>query len=399
MTLARMTRQTTVRDLLRTQPTGLTYPQRKTLAERFGVAPTTIWRDAQHVLGRQRPAPQAGTITVPPPVLQLTRPDVLAGNRDLAVLRALGRLEFATTPMLKGLVFPDLGDHPAWARLAKLHESGYIWRQTIPFALTPQATPSKLPPRQPFVYGLTHEGRDLLQTLESESSESTYGLLHSRDKRSGPIAQTQLAHDLLVASWCASMLDGLRRSRLCTAVVCHVEYVSVRDAQGKEQQRFDALLAVTLSRVPDPAPVPMWQIPWHTGIHPAGEHVTLRFAVEVDRGTEPLKTLLAKGLAYRTFTERGTYTQTLGGTVVPVFLVPPGRRAAQIAREWQTSWPNGKGVISTFSKAAHPEFGTLWGDYMTMTDTPPKPYSLVGQVIPDLTIWKQTLRTAQEYQP
>ena len=44
--------------------------------------------------------------------------------------------------------------------------------------------------------------------------------------------------------------------------------------------------------------------------HP--QQLIVRFALEVDRGSEPLKILLAKGLMYRTLAESGHYRATLG---------------------------------------------------------------------------------------
>jgi hypothetical protein len=43
-----------------------------------------------------------------PAVLRLIAPGALAADRDIAILRLLGRLEFATTAMLQALVAPDL---------------------------------------------------------------------------------------------------------------------------------------------------------------------------------------------------------------------------------------------------------------------------------------------------
>lgn len=120
--------------------------------------------------------------------------------------------------------------------------------------------------------------------------------------------------------------------------------------------------------------------------------VTVRFAVEVDRGTEKLAILLGKALTYRQLTASKHYQQTLGGPVTPVILVPPGRRAAQIAREWQEGWPNGTGVISTPVKATHADFGALWGHYLTLKDSPAKPMSLLGNLIPSVDAWAQLVR-------
>ncbi len=192
------------------------------------------------------------------------------------------------------------------------------------------------------MYGLTPEGRELLELLDVESSDAVYAALQTRDRRAPNVPQAQLKHDLLVSSWCASVIDGARRCRLLDSLICQVEYVSARTAEGKEQQRMDAFLALIFNREQKEQAAPLWTLPWNAGEPPASRQLVARYAAEIDRGTEPLKTLLAKGLAYRALTESGHYRRTLGGDVLPVILVPPGKRAAQLAREWQTElagWP------------------------------------------------------------
>lgn len=364
---------------------ALSYAQRRALAQQFGCAPVTIYKDA---LRLQPPSAHA------PAVLRLTAPGALAHDRDIAILRLLGRLEFGTTATLKALIAPDRSLPALRERLNRLVKEGRIWRQTITMA---QAHPREAggraqpPPKAPYVYGLTPEGRELLETLEVESGDAVYAALQTRDRRAPNVPQAQLTHDLLVASWCASVIDGARRSRLLDAIYCQVEYVSARTPEGKEQQRIDALLALIFNREPRERAAPLWLLPWHAGDPPAVGQRVARFALEVDRGTEPLKTLLAKGLMYRTLSERGEYRRTLGGEVLPVVLAPPGKRAGQIAREWQDAWPGGPGVISNFLKADHPQHGALWGDYYTMTDQPMRATHLLAGLFPDEAAWRRWL--------
>jgi hypothetical protein len=370
------------------QPQGkLTYQQRRTLAQQVGCTQATIYRD-MIAIGTPNMATSA------PGVLALTASAALAADRDIAILRLLGRLEFVTTAMLKALIAPDLAMPALRKRLARLVKEGRIWRQTVTIG---QVRPSEAggrvqpPPKAPYVYGLTPEGRELLEILSVESSAAVYEGLQTRDRRAPNVAQAQLTHDLLVSSWCASIIDGARRSRLLDSIICQVEYVSARTPEGKEQQRMDAFLALIFNREPREAAGPTWMLPWNAGEAPAARQLVVRYALEVDRGTEPLKTLLAKGLMYRTLSEGGYYRKTLGGDVLPVLVVPPGKRAGQIAREWQTSWPGGKGVISNFIKADHPKHGALWGEYYTMADAPPKITHLLRGVVPDLETWERLM--------
>ena len=364
----------------------LGYAQRRELARQFGCSPVTIYDDMIRIQTPNMPSATA------PAVLRLTAPGAVAADRDIATLRLLGRLDFATTAMLKALIAPDISTPALRERLNRLLKEGRVWRQTVTMD---QVQPKEAggrgqpPPKAPYVYGLTPEGRELLETLDVESSQAVYAALQTRDRRAPNVPQAQLKHDLLVSNWCASVIDGARRSRLLDSTICQVEYVSARTPEGKEQQRMDAFLALIFNREPKQQTAPLWMLPWNNGEPPAPRQLIARYAGEIDRGTEPLKILLAKGLMYRTLTESGHYRKTLGGDVLPVILVPPGKRAAQIAREWQTSWPGGKGVISNFIKADHPKHGALWGEYYTITDNPPKVSHLLSDMFPDLATWEK----------
>lgn len=365
---------------------ALDYATRRALAQQFGCSPVTIYDDMIRIQARAMPNRAAA-----PGVLRLSAPGALAADRDIATLRLLGRLEFATTAMLKALMAPDLSLPALRARLNRLLKEGRIWRQTVTME---QVQPKEAggrgqpPPKAPYVYGLTPEGLELLQTLDVESSDQVYAALQTRDRRAPNVPQAQLKHDLLVSNWCASVIDGARRSRLLDSMICQVEYVSARTPDGKEQQRMDAFLALVFNHEPRDRTDPFWMLPWNAGEPLTTRQRVARYAMEMDRGTEPLKILLAKGLMYRTLTESGHYRKTVGGDVLPVFLVPPGKRAAQIAREWQTAWPGGKGVISNFTKADHPTWGALWGAYYTMADSPPTMMGLLTGIIPDLATWQ-----------
>lgn len=366
----------------------LDYATRQALARQFSCSAVTIYDD---MIGIQKLKSSAST---PPSVLRLSAPAALAGDRDIAILRLLGRLEFATTAMLKALIGPDISAPALRERLNRLLREGRIWRHAATIEqLHPREAGARHrpPPKAPYIYGLTSEGRDLLELLDAESGPAVYAALRTRDRRGPGVAQAQLTHDLLVASWCASVIDGARRSRLLDSVICHVEYVSARDPAGQAQQRMDAFVALIFNETPQERSAPPWMLPWHSGDPPSARQRIARYALEADRGTEPLKILLAKGLMYRTLTEGGHYQRTLGGAPLPVVLAPPGRRAAQIAREWQASWPAGHGVVSSFVKADHPQHGALWGEYYPLTDPQPQPTHLLRGIFPNLAAWLSTL--------
>ena len=78
----------------------LTMTQRRSLAEQFQCTPGVIAHDMEMVRDR--------TKSLQPPVLPVESYISYADERDVAVMRALGRLEVMTSKQLKTLVFPDL---------------------------------------------------------------------------------------------------------------------------------------------------------------------------------------------------------------------------------------------------------------------------------------------------
>jgi len=135
---------------------------------------------------------------------------------------------------------------------------------------------------------------------------------------------------------------------------------------------------------------PPWQIPWVDRVIADDDtHRTVRFACELDRGTEKLATLMDKATTYAQLTRVGHYDATLGGPILPVVVAPPGRRGAQIAREWADGWPGGAGVVSSFGRAKHPQFGALWGVYYPLVGSATDPVYLLASAGLTLDAWRQ----------
>lgn len=293
----------------------------------------------------------------------------VAEQRTPAVLRLLGRVRYMTSQWIHSMVFPDQHRTTMQRHMQMLVDAKWVWRETIPHDILYEARVSAKsrsvpPPRQPSLYGLTVKGHEMMQHMRLEPDEQIYQLLYRRDPAKS-LSRDKLAHDMMTSAWCCSVLYAARQHPQLDAVTCYVEYVT--DAA----QRIDALLILRFDPQRSLKQIsPGWMLPWYEGDPEKAEHVTLRCALEVDRGTEPLKTLLEKSLTYRTLTESGMYTRLLGGPVLPVILVPPGRRAKQIAREWSHAWPDGHGIISTPKQAAHPQYGAIWGKYFTLCDNP-----------------------------
>lgn len=296
-----------------------------------------------------------------------------ATERDLALLRLLGRLEFATAAQLRRIIAPDGSRMLMWRRLADLHERRLIWRQ----AVAPQLVPSTYqggspPPRPPVLYGLTPRGQEYLAAQRVEEDPTALDLMRVRSARRPDLKTGQLAHDTLVVEWVSSLLAEVVRSRRLASVRLELEYISAVDRHGQATQRFDALVVLAFATSDSPLPLrPSWAIPWWEGQRAYDDDQMLILAAEVDRGTEQLATLLGKAVTYRDLTVTGHYQRILGGNPVPIVLAPRGRRVRQIAQEWADGWPGGVGLIASFQGAVDRTYGAWGGSYYDLTESTP----------------------------
>lgn len=304
----------------------------------------------------------------PPPAL----PAVV--ERQITTLRLLGRLEVMRTAQIRRLVYPDMSARGMGKQLATLLGHRLVWRTRVHLEERVDVGDRKAPPvTPPYVYGLTTPGKALLDTLEVEHDQRSLDGLRAREPTEELVTPNAIAHDLQASWWCSSLLLEVQRSPWCHSVFVQVEFTV------HPRQRFDALVILRLNlSTPRPS---VGRIPWFDGTPRRPDEVEVRLALEVDRGTEPLPILLQKAVAYRDLTAGGVYSQAFGGPVLPVVIAPNNRRAGQIAREWQTAWPDGWGVISVVRACDHPEHGTLWGDYRGMCDGAPLP--LLTALAPD----------------
>ena len=114
-----------------------------------------------------------------------------------------------------------------------------------------------------------------------------------RDWAEPDVRAAQLAHDLMVTTWCASALLGAARSSWLTRARCQVEYVSFADERAERAERFDALWVLPFALGRQRRDRHAWDLPWAEGWeHEDSDERTIRIAVEADRGTEKLAILL-----------------------------------------------------------------------------------------------------------
>jgi hypothetical protein len=291
--------------------------------------------------------------------------------RHAELLQLLGRLEVMTTRQILAMAYPEKHPRTVLRYLERLVAEEVIYRTSARYGMIYPRAGTTTPMKHPYIYGLTPHGRELLGSLQAESDETTLELLKVRDPKAKRLTAATLAHDLQVSWWCSALIQELRRNRFCSRVFVQVEFVS------HDAQRIDALVIARFStRYPREA---SGHIPWFDGTARLADEGEIRLALEVDRGTEPLRVLMEKGRIYRNLTAEGVYYRRLGGAVVPVFLVPTARRASQIAAEWRHVWPEGWGVISTPPAADDMQHGTLWGRYLMLSNLR-QPFSLMTEV-------------------
>lgn len=308
--------------------------------------------------------------------------------RQRELLRLLARLEFVPARHLHALVAPALHNVTFWRWLQTVHKQQLIWRHAVDAGRLPGsigAPNGAAPPRTPLLYGLTEQGRAWLDASGAEDDSAVLGRAIVRDWKKPELKTGQLAHDLLVVEWCSRALIELRGAPMLKSVEMVMEYVSATSATGQPLQRFDALVLVQVASGLQEAQ-PVASIPWAWADQNAPG--LLAWAVEIDRGTEPLVTLLGKSVMYRDLTVSGHYEAMLGCTPLPVVVTPTVRRAAQIAREWLDGWPGGRGVVAPLDRLADNLGGILWGRYKTMGLNPAR----------DATLWEDVGLTRAQWE-
>lgn len=243
--------------------------------------------------------------------------------------------------------------------LQLLHEQKLLWM--VPISRT-SLYPGVKGGKDIKIYGLTPEGRMVLEELGGMDKE-TVSQLRTADSRTQTIPKpSSFGHDMQVSWWCGSMVEGLRLIPWCSGVYVQVEYTNMRG------QRPDAILVARfnfLSPRQDLA-----DIPWISMKERKGEsEVEVRYALELDNSSESLDVLQAKFVKYRDYHKEGVYQKDFGGDLMLVLVVQDGNRARRLAKEFTHVWSEGWGVVSTsqaLSRGDDLQFGALWATYKDM---------------------------------
>ena len=281
---------------------------------------------------------------------------------DIVLLRLLGRLELLTTREIHGALFPHLSRAAVRCRLRRLVEAEMLWvAKTRVLAITKTGEYARTNRTSALAFGLSTAGKEILAAYEIEPDPQSLEQLKHREARGRKPATQTMPHDLQVAWWCLNMISFAARHKHCHGIYVQVEFTA------KFGQRMDALVILRMNPKVSREIGSVYDIPFFDGTLPADGDIDIRLALEVDKGSEPLRVLLEKGEAYRNFTATGVYTQTIGGPVLPVFIAQTELRAKHIAEEYRSIWPEGWGVMTTPLRAHNEQHGVLWGDYRSMT--------------------------------
>jgi len=303
--------------------------------------------------------------------------------RELAVLRLLGRLGAVMGQTIHDLVCFDQHENTCRNMLNRMSKRKLIWEATV--ANVDDAGRSL--GRAPNAYGLTDDGRQLLDAFGTEPHDGTFERLIYRSKQA-PFAPAKLTltHDTYVSDWCASLLDQVRRTPTLAAVQVQRHY-ALAAPDGAPLQTIGAVIVLAFDPELTTFGRPGWMLPWLSdGPMPASWRV-VRLALEVDTGAMSMRSVFELARTYQTLSENGTYQRLLGGKPRPVIVTPSSRRARAVAEVWMGAWENSPALLSSIDRTCHREYGVLWGTYKALNANPLQKANLLGSLLGTVEQW------------
>ena len=315
------------------------------------------------------------------------RTPILPSNeRELAVLRVLGRMGAVLGTTLHGLIAPDLNARTGRRMWQRLTERKLIWQASVPNGHTDAAGRVRGKPLH--VYGLTDDGRALIDSLGAEPHDGTFERLMYRPKQSPiPPSAQNLVHETYISDWCAMLLDQVRRTPMLVGAHVQRRY-AVTDASGATVQTLGAAIVLAFDPKQTTFDLPCWEIPWLSMGATSSTWTIVRLALEVDTGQATLRTIFDLAQTYATLTQAGGYRDApLGGTPKPVLITPPGQRARTVADVWMSAWPGSSAILGSTEKTTHPDYGVLWGQYYSLKTTPVQTTNLLGNLLGTVDQW------------
>jgi hypothetical protein len=300
---------------------------------------------------------------------------VPVAERELAVLRLLGRLGMVLGQSICELLFPDRHKTTCFRVLGKLEERKLIWQAHLP-----------VQGGVPYVYGLTHDGRQLLANFGVEPQDGTVERLLSRSKQApaSPDAET-LRVETYVSDWCVSLLTHVRRTPMLAEALVQRQY-AVTDANGTVLQTIGALIILAFNPEQKTFDRPAWSVPWHINKTFPESWRVVRLALEVDSGNSSVDAFAQLAGTYQQLTQAGVYQRRLGGGLRPVLVMPKGR-PQMAAGLWMKQWAGSPALISNTERTCHPEYGVLWGEYKALKTNPVVTANLLGTLLGTVDQW------------
>lgn len=304
-------------------------------------------------------------------------------ERELAVLRLLGRLGMVMGQTIRDLVCPDQHEASCRRMLREMAERRLIWQASVPNLNDAGRSQG----RAPNVYGLTDDGRQMLDTFGAEPHDGTFERLIYRSKQSPSApAVASLVAETYLSDWCASLLDQVRRTPMLAGVHVQRRY-AVTASDGTLLQTVGAVIVLAFDAELKKFERAGWAMPWLTdGAVPSSWRV-VRLALEVDTGVMAMRSLFEMAQTYQRLSNDGTYQRLLGGALRPVIVTPPGRRARAVADVWMGAWEGSPALLSSVERTCHPEHGVLWGEYMALKSNPVAKTSLLGSLLGTVEQW------------
>jgi len=304
-------------------------------------------------------------------------------ERELAVLRLLGRLGMVMGQTIRDLVCPDQHEASCRRLLRELAERKLIWQASVPNVNDAGRSQG----RAPNVYGLTDDGRQMIDTFGAEPHDGTFERLIYRSKQapSAP-AVSALVSETYLSDWCASLLDQVRRTPMLAGVHVQRRY-AVTAADGALLQTIGAVIILAFDPELKKFDRPGWVIPWLTDGAIASSWRMVRLALEVDTGVMAMRSIFEMAQTYQRLSNDGTYQRVLGGALRPVIVTPPARRARAVAEVWMGAWDGSPALLTNVERTCHQKYGVMWGEYLALKSNPVQKTSLFGSLLGTAEQW------------
>lgn len=318
--------------------------------------------------------------TLPP--IHVYSPIAPMGDREIEVLRFLGRLGLMTTSDIAMLAFPGIPKRTQQYTLKNLADRGLVWRLRTNIGTRKNIN----------IVGLTTDGRDQLADQEVEPDDGPLQRLIARDRRAPPPGASTLGVDLTISEWCAGMLAELRKLPNLVGVSCQTHWTTFVDERSNRRQVLDAGLVIFIDPQQKTYNRPPASIPWIETTARQPNWTSRAWTLTVDTRKQSSLNIGSDAELYPLLHQRGIYNKLLYGMPRPIILVPPGGRLTTVAELWRDAWPETTALITTTDRVNHPTYGPLWGTYRSVANLSAGDVVLMDGMIATSEQWAKITR-------